>query len=35
MSLPFDPLKKTQNDVYYTVKYSGWHVKEETLLADN
>ena len=34
MSFLINPLKKTQNNVSSTVKYSEWYVNEEKLLAD-
>ena len=35
MSFLINYLKKTQNSMRYTVKYSEWCVKEEKLLVDN
>ena len=35
MNFLINPLKKAQNNVRYTVKYSDWCVKKEKLLADN
>ena len=35
MCFLISPLKKTQNNVHYTVKYSELCVKKEKLLADH